>query len=586
MGIFDKITMPLSFGKPNKFHLQHNIVNTQDFGFLTPLLCREMIAHDSFNVRSQSFCRCSPLIVPTFADVNLDTHAFFVPLRQLWKDGEAFFTQSKYYDVEFGGSYDGAIPKINLSAIVRNWEAAGMSEVATEGKADYVKSITSGAGSSSALMRHTNKGKRVLNIFYALGYRLNFADHHTQSPTDDIWVSALPLLAYLHIYHEYYVPPIFYPNTTIQSYLGRSSKWWNQLTGGGQDAAYQGLLNAIRYTTYLEQDYFTASWQSPVGYYNNSTTFLRFPTSDSTSQTINTSTTSYPTVNGANLSDIAVKSLRAVTNLIMRNSLSGNKFVDRFLARYGVKLSSLTLQRPVFLGSSTQRLQVSDVMCNADTETGTVGDYAGKATSYGKGDFSYSSDEPGYFMVFSVIQPRAHLVQGMKREVMHTNLYDFFTPEYDKIGTQAIANREVFDEFNYPAIWEKFKKNQSPDGVFGFVPRYSEYKVGYDNCFGDFCLNSRNTGLDSFHLFRRLDESKMPTSLSLDESFLSSDPTTPYNNFGRIFSDSSFFVDNFILTHQIDITAYRPMATIADSLLPDTDNEHPKNVNLGSKFLS
>lgn len=111
MGIFDKITMPLAYGKPNKFNLQHNIVNTQDFGYLTPLLCREMVSHDSFNVRSQSFCRCSPLVVPTFADVNLDTHAFFVPLRQLWKDGEAFFTQSKYYDHEFGGSYDGAIQR-------------------------------------------------------------------------------------------------------------------------------------------------------------------------------------------------------------------------------------------------------------------------------------------------------------------------------------------------------------------------------------------------------------------------------------------------------------------------------------------
>ena len=141
--------------------------------------------------------------------------------------------------------------------------------------------------------------------------------------------------------------------------------------------------------------------------------------------------------------ETALRALRGITNVILRNSLAGNKFINRFLVRYGVKNSNAALQRPEFLGSSSQVVQVSDVMCQATTDQAQTGDYAGKAISYGNGHFKYHAEEPCYFMILSAIQPRANFVQGVKREVCHTNLYDFFTPEFDKMGTQAIRNDEL-----------------------------------------------------------------------------------------------------------------------------------------------
>lgn len=580
--LFKNITLPLAASKPRKFFLPHNIVCTQDFGYLTPLLCREMTANDTFNCDCRSFCRTAPLKVPTFADVNIDTHAFAIPLRQLWFDGENFFTQTTYTDPISASNFVAEVPKLNLSAIVRNWASAGLAqEVTSNVKYDYSRTVNS----SSKFYVHTIKGKRILSILHALGYRPNFGQPYDSTFATDQKFSALPLLAYIHVYHEYYLPPMLYPNTDMQKLLNRTSRWWNYTGQSGQDALAQTILNCIGISTFLEQSYFNSAWQTPSGYKNTSSTYIRFADSaTSTKDITHNPSTGLPTTTSP-FTETALRALRGITNVVLRNSLAGNKYINRFLARYGVHNSNAALQRPEFLGSTSQVVQVSDVMCQATTEQAQTGDYAGKAISYGNGHFKYHADEPCYFMVLSTIQPRANFVQGIKREVTHTNIYDFFTPEFDKMGTQAIRNDEIFSGVETEGQWTKYTNNTSFDGVFGFVPFYSEYKVGYDNCFGDFTISSRNTGLDAYHLFRWIYPESFfdvasTNKIGLDAVFLSSDPSSPFNNFERPFTDTSLYMDNFVLTHQIDITAYRPMASLGDSLLPDEENNHNNSVTI------
>ena len=583
--LFKNITLPLAAQRPQKFNLRHNIVCTQDFGYLTPLLCREMTANDTFSANVRTFCRTAPLIVPTFADVNIDTHAFAVPLRQLWFDGENFFTQTQFTDPVSSGVYNSEVPLLNLSAIVRNWASSGLAqEVASmPSKYDYQRVISG----TSKYYVHTIRGKRVLSILHALGYRPNFGQPYT-GPSDQVndqKFSALPLLAYIHIYHEYYLPPMLYPNIDMQKLLNRSSRWWNYTGASGQDALAQTVLSCIGISTYLEQSYLNSAWQTPAGYLNTGNTYIRYRDSGTSEKSLSTDNQNgYPTTSGT-LSQVTLRALRSITNVVMRNNLSGNKFINRFLARYGVKNTNAALQRPEFLGSTSQVVQVSDVMTTATTDQAQTGDYAGKAFSMGKGSFKYHSSEPCYFMVLSTIQPRANFVQGIKREICHKDIYDFFTPEFDKMGTQAIRKDEVFSGVESVQQWNKYETNGKMDSVFGFVPIYSEYKVGYDNCFGDFALTSRNTGLDAYHLFRWIyPESFFAGSssdaISLNAAFLSSDPSSPFNNFERPFADTSLYRDNFILTHEIDITAFRPMATIGDSLLPDDENSHNAKVTM------
>lgn len=584
--LFKNITLPLAAQRPQKFNLRHNIVCTQDFGYLTPLLCREMTANDTFSANVRTFCRTAPLKVPTFADVNIDTHAFAVPLRQLWFDGENFFTQTQYTDPVSASTYNAEVPLLNLSAICRNWFAAGLStEVESSVKYDYQRNLPTG---EAKYYVHTIRGKRVLSILHALGYRPNFGQNYS-GPTDakdDQKFSALPLLAYIHVYHEYYLPPMLYPNTDMRKLLNRTSRWWNYTGVQGQDALAQTVLSCIGISTYLEQSYFNSAWQTPAGYVNTGNTYIRYRDFGSNEKLVNTDNVNgYPFTNQSNFSQVTLRALRSITNVVIRNNLAGNKFINRFLARYGVKNTNAALQRPEFLGSTSQVVQVSDVMTTATTDQAQTGDYAGKAFSMGNGSFKYHSSEPCYFMVLSTIQPRANFVQGIKREICHKDIYDFFTPEFDKMGTQAIRKDEVFSGIENLPQWSQYLKDGGPDRVFGFVPMYSEYKVGYDNCFGDFAISSRNTGLDAYHLFRWIYpetffDLSSKDKITLDATFLSSDPSSPFNNFERPFTDHSLYRDNFILTHEIDITAYRPMATLGDSLLPDDENSHNAKVTM------
>lgn len=612
-----KVNIPLPFGHKNqKFKLHHNVVTTQDFSYLTCINAREMVPGDSFKAHVQSFVRCAPLVVPTFGDVSIESFAFFVPFRILWADAVNYFTNTTSFDT-VASAHKPGVPFARNNDFVQVF-VSYLTSVAPAGTpGDFSLSPTPTATTSSNYV-FSSKGKRIYYLLLSLGYSINF------SWKDSTPLSLAPILAYCKIFHEYFLPGLFYPNANLESLFRKSYADFDPVNSSGTAVpdytTLKDLLLNIPYYTYLSQDYFTAAWQSPVGSTLNNTvdtyisyydeaTFTEAGGSNyttSTRQSIRTDfrkhdgTPSsevdgyprlYDAADGASsgtivnkpITQLALNALQSLTSVVMRNSLAGNKFVDRFLARFGVKSSPLVLQRPVFLGSARQPLQVSDVMCNADTEQGSTGDYAGKGISYGKGTFSYNAEEPGLFMVFSVVQARAGFGTGRRRElVMHLDPYDFYTPEFDRIGTQPIRNDEIFaDYFNYAEYDAGQNNGGNPVGVFGFAPRYTEYKTGYDMLGGDFRLSSRNTDLECYHLMRTILPPGAGSILRLSDSFLSAAPDSMYNGFDRIFADQSTYRDHFICTHQIDITAYRPMHQIGDSFdILDSDGARGKTVTL------
>lgn len=579
-----KVNLPLPFGhRKRKFNLNHNIVATQEFGGLQPLLLREMVDGDSFRARCSSFARCAPLVVPTFADVSTETFAFFVPFRILWKDAEKFFTTTTYVDSN-GTTRQSAVPRWRNNGIVAALRNDKFSTIiANPDDTAWDFSLPAQPPSTAKIYyRLTTLGKRVVNILLGLGYRLNY------TLDDNTAMSLAPLLSYIKVYHEYFVPGLLYPVADMEQLFEMDSYYVNTHTDNYIDTIYSKILTAVGVYTYLAQDYFTAAWTGSTGFGNNQQTYLRYQVGNTSgnnngNEQVESNGNLYPTYgktlsgSAAPITQIGLNALRSLTSLVMRNSIAGNKYVNRFLARFGHAPNAGVLQRPVFLGSASQPLQVSDVMTQATTEQAQTGDYAGKATTFGKGQFSYEAQEPGYFLVLSVVQPRTSFVQGRKREVFHTDAYEFYTPEFDTIGTQPIRHDEIFSEFSDDDGYKAAQGHGgTPNSVFGFSPRYAEYKCGFDNLLGDFAIRSRNTGLDAFHLFRYIEPDTWAQDsnfrLSLSDFFLSANPTTKFNHFGRIFSDTTLYRDSFIFTHNINIDAIRPMHDIGETF--DVEDVH------------
>ena len=66
---------------------------------------------------------------------------------------------------------------------------------------------------------------------------------------------------------------------------------------------------------------------------------------------------------------------------------------------------------------------------------------AGKGISYGDDKYSIDTNgEYGMYLAVSIIVPKVYNYQGCNRHVLHTTRLDFWTPEFDNLGTQAISS--------------------------------------------------------------------------------------------------------------------------------------------------
>ena len=68
---------------------------TFNFADLVPIDCFEVLPGDSFSLKLSSLIRMSQPIAPVMDSLEMDIHAFFIPLRLVYKDTEEFFGANK-----------------------------------------------------------------------------------------------------------------------------------------------------------------------------------------------------------------------------------------------------------------------------------------------------------------------------------------------------------------------------------------------------------------------------------------------------------------------------------------------------------
>jgi len=145
--------------------------------------------------------------------------------------------------------------------------------------------------------------------------------------------------------------------------------------------------------------------------------------------------------------------------------------------------------------------------------------------------------EHGYVLSIMLVRPKTQYVQGLHKLWSRGTKYDYFQPELQNLGQQAIYNRELKIDHATPA------------GVFGFQDRYDEYRRVENRVAGDFAGT-----LDFWHMAR-----KFATDPALNSSFVTSNPTD------RIYQVPA--ADQLLVMSKHHITARRLVSRIANPSL-------------------
>lgn len=489
--------------KRSKFSLSHYKLATMDMGECVPVSCIEALPGDTIQMQTSAFVRVAPTLAPIMTPCHVNFMTFSVPLRLLWDNGP---------DDDWENFITGGPDGLN-AAVPPYYTIPSGTTIGTGTLADYL-GLPSGEAFGA-----------------------------------DVEVSALPFRAYWMIWNEYF------RDQDLQQEIDFD------LTGGSQGNLGTWDVQHVDW----KKDYFTVArpWEQkgpavtvPVNLteggdpiitaqttlsggsiafsggpssanfgigrvYGSGTNQILLQDHDGSTATPVTATLTRPTAstsitwNGSEetTGSITVDDIReafALQRFEEARALFGSRYVE-YLRYLGVRSSDARLQRPEYLGGGSQVIQWSEVVQTAEGSD-PVGTLRGHGVSGGRTRrFRRFFEEHSLVMTLAFIRPIALYTQSLNKMWTRTIKEDFWQRELQHIGQQEVLNKEVY------------AYGTEPEGVFGYMDRYDEYRSAQNTICGDF-----RTTLDYWHLGRVF--SAQPV---LNSDFVSCNPSK------RIFAEQT-----------------------------------------------
>jgi len=484
-----------------KLH-RHDLSCEKDFsanmGYLIPTNFRMCYPGDIVRERDNFFVRVSPLLAPIISKVMIKAETFFVPHDIIWDNAQAFYS----------GGQDGT----NASVIP-------------------VKTITASTGIGEGTLANY------------LGYKPS----NTLSQSFNI----LPIRAYQAIWNWHYrdldlqtarvVSTADGPDTTTNITLAQ--RCWER------DRFTTMRLEPQRGDDVLIPGSTSADFGTPpvlgIGAVNQNTPYsavTAYESDDTTSVythakmiqnsassdnamyvEMDADTNGYPNIR-ADLTDIdattAMGTIRelgeavAIDRFRRRLQTADGSYPDYTLATFGIRSPDMELQKPVLLARSSSPLQISEVvqtspdMDAGDSETFGVGNLYGHgiATATGHG-YKYHVKKHGYIMTIFSVVPKSMYVQGNDKEWFRSTKEDYFDPDLDQIGEEAVYGREL-------------NMNQTTSGNLDEVVGY-QYRYYADRSALNSTAGEMDSTLNMWHQARDFGTS----DVQLNSDFVTCNPT-------------------------------------------------------------
>lgn len=437
-------------------------------------------------ISASIFARVNPMVVPPLDNLHLDLHAFFVPARLVWDNWVKFMGEQK----NPGDSIDYTIPYLFYS--------------------DEPFSFQPGS------------------IYDYMGLPIGVSFYPTAlDPVNGEDVNSLPLRAYNLIWNEWFRDQNF-----------QNSVYSN--TGDGPDDITEfELLNRGK-----RHDYFTSSLPSPqkgpqvtislggtapvisagdgVPTFDSGALYLTTGSTDVQSVNAGGSPTDFLTWNqpklAADLASVTVLSINelrtavSVQQLLEMYSRSGTRYTEILQAEFDVFPEDSRLQRPEFLGGSSQLVSFDAVPQTSEpTEDNPQGSLSSNGHVFSQLRFNYNVKEHGYLIILASVRADLTYQQGLRKMWSRRTRYDFYHPAFANLGEQAVLRKEFLylDFVTHPDY---------NNGVWGYQERYAEYRYFPSLITGKFRSVDPQT-LDPWHFAL-----KYTSPVFLDANFIKDQP--------------------------------------------------------------
>lgn len=447
------------------FNRSHAHKTTFDAGDLVPIYVDEVLPGDSIGLKANIFARLQTLVFPIMDNVFIDMFFFFVPCRLLWSKWE-----------KFQGAQDN--PGDSIAFTVPVLTSAGL----TDNKYP-LGSIYDYFGLPVGI--NAQYGAEVIALpfrAYNLIWNEWFRDQNLQNKlTVNLGDGPDTYLGTYTIQkrgkrHDYFTSCLPWPQkgTAVSLPIGTSAPVIGNGTGIGMSTGpgndLFGLVAAVS-TSILSAD--EDSYGDPTG------TVVAAGNGVDSQRVMGLTTD--PANSGviADLSNAVAATINqlrqafAIQKVMERDARGGTRYVEMLKSHFGVTSPDFRLQRPEYLGGSSERINVSTVPQTsatqiADIESGTPqASLAGYGTASSRASFNKSFVEHGYVLGLVNVRSDITYQNNVGRMWKRSTRYDFYLPALAHLGEQAVLNQEIY----YKDADQTYNS-----GTFGYQERWAEYR--------------------------------------------------------------------------------------------------------------
>lgn len=476
----------------------------------------------------------------------------------------------------------------------------------------------------------TPKGKALFSIFSGLGYNLDWYN--------DNEVSALPILAFYKGYFDLFAPKrvLTWSDTAayaLINYMYENGKTEYSLTYNASTSGSTNYTNAFLealgecFVT-QQDDFISVHRATPFGgadvtdvegrltvphyinsdvdsdTFNNPDTFAQggSNTTNQQGQEVNIST-NYP------LTYARLKVLERLSKFVSKNSVIGRKVESYIKAHYDSTVLSSFFKDSKFVFQFNSDCSINDVMSMAQTTSAdgvgeNLGAYAGKGIGFGDDKVNFEAPSFGFFIIFTNVAPKTGFYQGDDPTLYGVNRWTLPNTEFDGVGMELTPLSCVHAS---NGVCDKTVNKVLTSESFGYVPRYSGFKVHKDVVAGDMALRSSQASYAPYHLERILqpcilrtnpDGTLSEVTETLPKASTSWRYPTRYNwlgDFNRLFYNDPFLqeidlshptsvmdgsaasvpADNFLIQCALDCDLYSALKPLSQSFDTVDEGEKP-----------
>lgn len=530
-------TIPAPKVPRNTFNRSRAHTFSMVFHKAVPTVVEEILPGDRYVVHSELFSRLQPMVAPVFNQMKISQHSFFVPLRTINRHFAEFMFNNRT------GDYNQVLPYLTYADLYTYMTNANLSpdtRINVGRLCDYMGLASKcQSATTSALWLST------------------WATNNSWMNNSTLRFNIAPFLAYTKVWSEYFRDQ----NTQVDPF-DRFKELTNldilELTGSqaGLTRANRNYILSLFCTLRPRawaHDRFTSAlpWAQrgpevllPVSGTMN-VDFDGPVTSTVNATWTKASASAEGVLNAGSVDEITasaeLSNLSTTINEFRRaerlqrwyenSARGGTRPNEATLAHWGIRTPDATLDRAEFLGGSMQPIVVSDVAQTSETtQNSPLGTLGGKATSYKPGRLCKAFfTEHGFLFVLSSALCRANYSQGMDKMFSRMQRDEYAWPEFANLGEEPVFTKEIDTQ------------HSAEDDVFGYVPRYSDYKSAVNRISGDF-----KTSLAFWTQIR-----EFANKPELNEAFLFSDPSL------APFAVSNPYTDLILCTANYNIKASR-----------------------------